>query len=145
MDGQTAHTEGSETGQTHGGSHHGSAHLMCRTPLWGVAGFLGCTYFAWLAYGHISRGEYDWPHDYWTAATYLVWIVLLLGLALDTHCVRERLFFGLLVVNFVVGATLTLWSTVAPAQVRSARMFTGTLWALAAIASLTTLVHSRSD
>jgi hypothetical protein len=145
MDGQTAQTENKETGQVQGGTKRHSAHLMCRAPLWGIAGFLACAYFAWLAYGHISRGEYDWPHDYWTAATYLVWIVLLVGLALDTRCLRERAFFGLLVVNFVVGAALTVWSTAAPAQVRSARMFTGTLWALAAIVSLTTLGRSGSE
>ena len=81
-----------------------SGHLMCRTPLWGVAGFLGCAYFAWISFSHVTRHEYEWPHDAWTTATYIVWILLLAGLALDTRCLRERLFFGVLVVNFVVGA-----------------------------------------
>ena len=115
-----------------------SGHVMCRTSLWGVAGFVGCAYFAWVSYAHVSRGEYDWPHDMWTAATYLVWIILLAALALDTHCVRERVFFGLLLLNFLVGGGLTLWSVASPAEVRAARIFTGTLWALAALVSLTT-------
>src|SRR5208337_3303984 len=80
-----------------------SGHLMCHTPLWGVAGFLGCAYFTWVSFAHVTRHEYEWPHDLWTAATYIVWIILLLGLSLDTRCLRERLFFGLLVVNFAAG------------------------------------------
>jgi len=116
-----------------------SGHLMCRTPLWGVAGFLGCAYFAWLSFSHVTRNEYDWPHDWWTVATYIVWILLLAGLALDTRCLRERVFFGLLVINFVVGCGLTLWHNIPSADVRTARIGTGALWALAALVSLTTL------
>ncbi len=118
---------------------HGSGHLMCRASLWGVAGFLGCAYFAWISFSHVTRNEYEWPHDLWTAATYLVWIVLLAGLAVDTHCLRERMFFGLLVINFVIGCGLTLWRSVPPADVRIARIGTGALWALAALVSLSTL------
>jgi hypothetical protein len=114
-------------------------HLMCRTPLWGIAGFLACGYFAWVSFSHITRGEYDWPHDLWTAATYIVWILLLGGLTLDTRCLRERLFFGVLVINFVVGCTLTLWRAIPPTNVRTARIGTGVLWALAALLSLVTL------
>ena len=112
---------------------------MCRTPLWGVAGFLGCAYFAWVSFAHVARREYEWPHDAWTAATYIVWIVLLAGLALDTRCLRERLFFGLLVINFLVGCGLTLWHGIPSVDVRTARIGTGALWALAALVSLTTL------
>jgi hypothetical protein len=125
-----------------------SGHLMCRTPLWGVAGFLGCAYFAWISFSHVTRHEYEWPHDAWTTATYIVWILLLAGLALDTRCLRERLFFGVLVVNFVVGCGLTLWRNVPPADVRTARIGTGALWGLAALMSLTTLgraVDSRRN
>ncbi len=122
---------------------YSSGHLMCRTPLWGVAGFLGCAYFAWLSFSRVTANEYDWPHDLWTAATYIVWILLLAGLALDTRCLRERVFFGLLVINFVVGCGLTLWSNIPSADVRAARIGTGALWALAALVSLTTLANAR--
>jgi hypothetical protein len=118
---------------------HRTAHLMCLTPLWGVAGFLGCAYFAWVSLAHITRNEYAWPHDSWTAATSIVWILLLIGLALDTRCLRERVFFGLLVSNFVIGCGLTLWSGISSADVRTARITTGALWAAAALVSLTTL------
>lgn len=118
---------------------HASRHLMCNNALFGVAGFLGCSYFAWISFSHVLGGEYDWPHDAWTVATYVVWIVLLGGLTLDTRCLRERLFFGVLVVNFVAGCALTLWKSVPVADVRGARMGTGALWVLAALLSLTTL------
>jgi len=131
---------GAEAGTKKGAKQpHRSRHLMCRTPLWGVAGFLGCAYFTWVSFARVAQNDYDWPHDLWTAATYIVWILLLAGLALDTRCLRERLFFGLLVINFVVGCGLTLWQSIPSADVRTARIGTGALWALAALVSLTTL------
>jgi hypothetical protein len=139
MDRQIENAETKDATKTGAKGPSSSGHLMCHTPLWGVAAFLGCAYFAWISSAHVTRHEYEWPHDLWTAATYLVWIILLLGLALDTRCLRERMFFGLLVINFVAGCALTLWHNIPSADVRSARLGTGTLWALAALASLTTL------
>jgi hypothetical protein len=121
-----------------------SGHLMCRASLWGIAGFLACAYFAWISYGHVTRNEYDWPHDAWTAATYIVWIVLLAALTFDTRCLRERVFFGLLVLNFLAAFGLTLWRSVPLTVVRQARLGTGVLWALAALVSLTTMGRARS-
>jgi hypothetical protein len=120
-------------------SAYNSGHLMCRTSWWGVAGFLGCAYFAWLSFIHVARDDYDWPHDEWTAATYIVWILLLIILVVDTRCLRERLFFGVLVINFVIGCGLTFWYNVTSAEVRTARIATGSLWAAAALLSLSTL------
>ncbi len=120
-----------------------SRHLMCRTALWGIAGFLGCGYFAWLAFARVMRQEYDWPHDSWTVATYLVWIVLLIGLSLDTRCLRERAFFGVLVINFVIGCALSLWQMVPDTSVRIARMGTGALWVVAGLVSLTTVGRAK--
>jgi hypothetical protein len=116
-----------------------SRHLMCRTPLWGAAGSIGCGYFAWISFTHIARNDYVWPHDPWTAATYIVWILLLGALAVDTRCLRERVFFGILEINFVIGCGLTLWRNIPPAYIRSARTGTGALWVVAALMSLTTL------
>jgi hypothetical protein len=118
---------------------YSSGHLMCRSTAWGVMGFLACSYFAWISFSHVLRNEYDWPHDSWTAATYVVWVLLLAGSMLDTHCLRERLFFGLLVANFVQGFALTLWRTIPSTQVHNARLGTGVLWTLAALVSLTTM------
>jgi hypothetical protein len=116
-----------------------SRHLMCRTPLWGIAGFIGSVYFAWISFSHVANNEYEWPHDPWTAATYIVWILLLAILALDTRCLRERLLFGVLVLNFLAGCGLTFWHGISSAEVRGARIGTGALWTAAALLSLTTL------
>jgi len=118
---------------------------MCRTALWGAAGFVACAYFTWVSFSRVLRNEFEWPHDPWTAATYLVWVVLLVALAVDTRCLRERLFFGVLVVNFLIGFGMTLWRTIEVANVRTARLGTGALWALAALLSLTTLRRARSE
>jgi hypothetical protein len=135
----TTGTKGNETKRL----SYGSGHLMCRTPLWGVAGFVGCAYFAWISFGHVTRNEYEWPHDAWTAATYMVWIILLAALAFDTRCLRERVFFGTLVINFLISCGLTLWRDVSLVDVRSARIATGALWAVAALLSLTTLLGAQ--
>ncbi len=91
----------------------------------------------------MSQGDFYWPHDAWTAATYAVWIVLLTALTFDTRCWRERLFFGTLVINFVVGCGLTMWRAIPVASVRTARLATGALWALAALLSLTTIGREK--
>ncbi len=84
-----------------------SGHLMCRTPLWGIAGFVACAYFTWVSFSRVLRNEFNWPHDGWTAATYLVWVILLAAFAVDTRCLREQLFFSVLVINFLVGFGFT--------------------------------------
>jgi hypothetical protein len=132
-----------ETVTKHKGSYN-SGHLMCRTPLWGLAGFIGCAYFTWVSFAHVIHNELEWPHDSWTAVTYIVWILLLSALALDTRCWRERIFFGVLVINFVVGCCLTLWRGIPSGDVRLARSGTGALWALAALLSLTTLANAKA-
>jgi len=125
-------------------SSHNSGHLMCRSTPWGIMGFLACGYFAWVSFSHVLRNQFDWPHDAWTAATYIVWILVLVGLMLDTRCWREQFFFGVLVTNFVIGFGLTVWKTIPVEQVRNARLLTGGLWALAALISLTTMGRAAS-
>ncbi|MGA9529558.1 MAG: hypothetical protein WBS24_15690 [Terriglobales bacterium] len=116
---------------------------MCRTSLWGVVGFLSCAYFAWVSYLHITNREFDWSHDLWTGVTYVVWIVLLGTLDLDTRCLRERVFFSLLLINFFIGLGLTFWSNVSEPDVRTARLVTCALWALGSLVSLTTVGRAR--
>ncbi len=144
MDRQIENTKVKAGSKTEAKQPRGFDHLMCGTPLWGVAGFLGCASLAWISFSHVARNEYEWPHDLWTAATYIVWILLLAGVALDTRCLRERVFFSVLVIDFVVGCGVTLWSNIPSADVRTARIGTGALWALAALVSLTTLGIARA-
>lgn len=119
-------------------------HVMCRTSGWGIIGFLACSYFAWLSFNRVWHNQYDWPHDVWTAATYIVWILVLVGLMLDTRCWREQLFFGTVVTNFVVGFGLTVWRTIPTGYIRTARIGTGALWGLAALISLSTMGRSKA-
>ena len=119
---------------------YSSGHLMCRTPLWGVAGFLGCAYFAWISFSHVTRNEYDWPHDLWTAATYVVWILPARRPWRSTRAACASACFSVCWSSILSsGCGLTLWRNVPSADVRSARIGTGALWALAALVSLTTL------
>jgi hypothetical protein len=131
--------------ETQGTGNYHSGHLMCQTSLWGIAGFAGCAYFSWISLTYITGNKYEWPHDLWTAATYVVWILLLGLLAFDTHCLRERIFFVLLVINFLIGCGLTLWHSVSSADVRYARIATGTLWSIAALVSLTTIAGGARE
>jgi len=116
---------------------------MCRASLWGIAGFVACAYFAVISFLHVAHSDFYWPHDWWTAVTYVVWIVLLTALTVDTRCWRERLFFAVLVVNFLIGFGLTVWRTAPAAEVRTARMLTGVLWAAAGVISLTTVGREK--
>jgi hypothetical protein len=121
------------------------AHLMCGTPLWGVAGAAGCVYLAYLSYEHVRRQGFNWKHDAWSIVTYSVWVLLLAGLTSATRCWRERMFFGLVLANFVLGFLLTVWASATRDAVRDVRIISGVLWGLAAMVSLAiTLAPGRS-
>jgi len=121
-----------------------SAHLMCGTLLWGVAGAAASSYFSYLSYSHLSTGDYSWTHNWWTVLTYVVWVVLIAGLLSETLCWRERIFFGLVLIIFLLGFGFSAWSSAPENAVRQLRMASTVLWALAAVASLTTTFNSTS-
>ena len=85
------------------------AHLMCGQPIWGLAGVLSCSYLAYLSWGHVRQGDFDWAHDAWSIVTYAVWVLLMLGLLTETRCWRERAFFALVLANFSMGLALVIW------------------------------------
>ena len=116
-----------------------SAHLMCGVPLWGVAGAAVSGYFSYLSYSHLRSEDYSWPHTGWTVLTHLVWIVLTAGLLTETRCWRERVFFGLVMLAFLLGLGFSAWSWATESSVRELRMALTLLWGLAALASLTTI------
>ena len=115
---------------------------MCGVPIWGIAGVLGCSYLAYLSYGHVRRGEFDWPHDGWTIATYAVWVLLMAGLTSETRCLRERIFFVLVLANFTLGFVLAIWTAAPLEAVRGVRIISSALWSLAALVSLTVIFSS---
>jgi hypothetical protein len=112
---------------------------MCGTPFWGVAAAIACAYFSYLSYSRLRNGDFTWVHDGWSVLTYGVWIALILGVLSEVRCWRERILFGLVLVNFTLGFTLSAWATAPLAAVREAREISLALWALAAVASLMTL------
>lgn len=121
-------------------------HFLCGTPLWGVMGAIVCVYFARLSYTHVTSGEFDWPHDAWTIATYAVWVLLMAGLASEVRCWRERTLFGLILANFAMGFAVTVWARATASDVRNLRIASSVVWGLAAVASLSTVLntpHSR--
>lgn len=118
------------------GRRAGSAHLMCGMPIWGVAGILGCSYLAYLSYGHVRRAEFEWSHDVWSIVTYAVWILLMLGLLGETRCWRERGFFALVLTNFVLGFGLAAWKGASMEAVRQVRVISTGLWTAAAVVSV---------
>jgi hypothetical protein len=118
---------------------------MCGQPIWGIAGVLSCSSLAYLSLGHVRREEFDWPHDSWSIVTYAVWILLMGGLLSETRCWRERIFFALVLTNFVLGFVLAIWSTVPNSAVREVRIISAALWALAAAVSLIVTFSSGSS
>lgn len=119
-----------------GGQRGKSAHLMCGTPIWGIAGLLACSYLAYLSYSHVRRAEFYWPHDAWSIATYAVWVLLILGLLTETRCWRERIFFALVLANFTLGFALAGWGNAPKEAVYDLRVISVGFWGLAAVVCL---------
>ncbi len=120
-----------------------SAHLMCRSRFWGIVGAMTCAYFSYLAYARLRDADFFWSHDLWSLLTSAVWIVLVLGLISETRCWRERIFFGLVLLNLAAGFAFSLWTAAPLNYARDSRDVSFLLWILAALASLMTLAHPR--
>jgi ABC-type transport system involved in cytochrome c biogenesis permease subunit len=118
---------------------------MCRNRFWGVMGAIACAYFGYLAYERVRDADFPWSHDLWSLLTYSVWIALVLGLLSETRCWRERIFFGLVLVNLVAGLALSLWTTAPMSYSRDAREAVLLVWILATAASLMTLSYRKDD
>ena len=118
------------------------AHLMCGTPFWGIAAAVACAYFAYSTYSQLREGEFYSQHGWWTLVTWSVWVLLLAGLASETRCWRERIFVGLLLINFLLGFVLAAWSAAPASAVRDGREISLALWVLAVPASLRTATRS---
>jgi hypothetical protein len=99
----------------------------------------GCLYLAYASWARVQRGEVGWAGDTWTLLTHAVWILLMAGLLVETRCVRERVFFALVLLNFTLGLLLGAWHSLAEQTARSARLLVVGLWTLAAIAGALTL------
>jgi len=116
---------------------------MCRNRFWGVAGAIGSAYFAYLTYLRVRDADFLWPHNGWALLTYLVWTGLALGLVSETRCSRERVFFGLALLNLAIGFVFSLWDAAPLNYARESREVALLIWVLAAAASLATLAHPK--
>jgi hypothetical protein len=116
---------------------------MCDTPLWGVSGGVVAAFFAYLSYSHLSSGDFSLPHTWWTTLAYAVWTVVIGGLLTETCCWRERIFFSLMLLILLLGLAFSAWSNAPEHAVRQLRIAATALWAVAAIASLTTAFGAK--
>jgi hypothetical protein len=137
-------TEVTRNNSTPTSAREKSSHLMCVTPLRGIAGAAASGYFAYLSYSHIISADYSWPHTWWTTLTYAVWVVVIGGLLTETLCLRERIFFSLMLLIFLLGLVFSAWSRAPEHAVRQLRIAATALWILAALASLTTAFGSKN-
>ncbi len=101
---------------------------MCRSWFWGIAGAIACAYSAYLAYIRLRDADFFWS---------------VLGLISETRCWRERVFFGLVFLNLATGFAFSLWTAAPLNYALDSREVSFVLWILAALASLTTLLHPR--
>ena len=96
---------------------------------------IGCGYFAYRTFGEIRVHDYDWSHNWWDAVTWVVWAVFAAGLISETRCWRERLVFGILLVQFLLGCAFSLWASAPSNLVRDGRWTCLVLWSIATLMS----------
>ena len=122
-----------------------AAHLMCGTPFWGITASAACAYFAYSSHSQLADGNFYWQHGWWIVITWAIWLLLIMGLVSETRCWRERIFFGLMLLNFTLGFVLAAWSTASFPTIRVGRQISLVLWILAALASLRTVTSAGSS
>ena len=114
-------------------------HLVCRSA-WALLLTIACAYLAYRTYAAIGINDYEWRHDWWDVLTWAVWAVLAAGVVSEVRCWRERLLFGVLFVQFVVGCIFSAWASARFDLVREARQACLILWCLAALLSVMALL-----
>lgn len=116
-----------------------AAHMMCVSPWRGIAGAIVCGYFTYSGFADLRDGNFYWADGWWVVLTWAVWLVFATGLLSETHCWREGIFFGLLVLVLAVGLVFSAWSSARPSFIYRARELSVVLWGLAAFVSLMTI------
>jgi len=117
---------------------------MCGSKIWTIAAFLSCAYFTKIALDRIHSFPVDWSHDSLAIATHLVWLVFIAGLITETRCWKERLFFGVVLVNFGLALVMGIWKSAPNSAVHDTRVVSAALWGLAAVLGLI-LIFLRGD
>ena len=117
-------------------------HLVCGTG-WAFLVTLVSGYFAYRTFVDLRIHEYEWNHNWWDVVTWAVWTVLAAGLMSEVRCWRERLLFGALFLQFVIGCWFSLWSSARPDLVGEARQISLVLWCVAVLLGVLTLFTRR--
>jgi len=77
----------------------------------------------------------------WAVVTWVVWILLLAGLFLETRCRRERILVVLVLANCLLGLIASAWTF---ENARWTRELSLALWFMAAMVSLSTIRFGES-
>ncbi len=120
------------------------AHLVCRTG-WALVLSVACMYLTYRTYAAIATSDYEWRHNWWDVLTWAVWAVLAAGLTSEVRCWRERLLFGMLFVQFLIGCIFSAWASARFDLVREARHVSLILWCAAVLLSLIALLSRRGE
>jgi hypothetical protein len=115
-------------------------HLLCGSHFWPLSASLGCLYLAWLSYSHLTSHQVAWPADVWSILAYAVWVLFLLFLISETHCLRERLLFTIFIANFALALGMAA-TPATPAAAAIARQVSLALWILGAIYSISFIMR----
>jgi hypothetical protein len=115
-------------------------HLLCGSRFWPLSAALGSLYLAWMAYSHLATHQVAWPADVWSILAYTVWVLFLLFLISETHCLRERLLFTIFIANFGLGLGMAATPATLPSAA-VARQVSLALWILGAIYSISFIVR----
>lgn len=116
-----------------------SPHLICGSWFRGVAVTAVCAYFAYRSYAALRDEDFLWEHELWSIATWVVWILLLGGLFLETRCRRERILAVVLLANCLVGLISSASTSLAFVSAQGTRELSLALWLMAALVSLSTI------
>jgi len=121
--------------------HRKSGHLICRTG-WALLLTVACAYFSYRSFQDIQGHEFDWPHNWWDTLTWLVWMAFAAVAISEVRCWRERLLFGLLFLQFLLGSVFSLWTAASFSITREGRWFSLVLWVLATTLGIAVLFGS---
>ncbi len=120
------------------------SHLICRSG-WALVLTCVCAFFAYRTFASIRVHDYELPHNWWDVLTWAVWALLSFGLVSEVRCWRERVLFGSLLVQFLIGCVFSVWASAPSELVALARQVSLALWCLSVLLAFSALLAKRRD
>ncbi len=121
-----------------------SDHLICRTG-WSFLLAIACAFFAYRTFADLQAHDYQLQHNWWNVLTWLVWAALAAGLISEVRCWRERILFGVLFAQFLLGCAFSLWASPRFDLLTEARQSALALWCAGTLLAVVTLVSPRAE